>query len=219
MTDRMPPADRREFVFLLHGLGRTSGSMRRLQRRLEAAGFAVRPWGYRSFRQSIADHADRLRADLQAIRTGPVHFVTHSMGGIIVRAALCPHPPPHVGRVVMLAPPNHGSAVARVLAPALGWFIRPLADLSDQEGSFVRTLGTPDGVCAGIIAAARDGKVRLGDTHLPGEADHVIVPGFHTFIMHRSDVADYVIRFLRTGAFSPRFARPATESIFPAVPS
>lgn len=58
------------------------------------------------------------------------------------------------------------------------------------------------------IAAVDDGKVRPEDTHLPGEADHLVVPGSHTFIMNRDEVCDAVLVFLKRG----RFREPTTEN-------
>ena len=106
-----------------------------------------------------------------------------------------------MGRVVMLAPPNRGSRIARRLAPFLGRWIRPLADLSDAPDSAVNTLGLPVGVEIGIVAGRSDGRVRIEDTHLPGEADHLVVPGYHTFLMNSREVQDCTVRFLRTGRF------------------
>jgi len=86
--------------------------------------------------------------------------------------------------------------------------IKPLEQLSDDPKSTVNRIGAPSGVEFGVIAAASDGKVDLIDTHLRGEADHWIVPGYHTFIMNRADVAEQVIHFLRHG----RFDRTGTET-------
>jgi pimeloyl-ACP methyl ester carboxylesterase len=204
-----------EFVLLLPGLGRSPRCMARMSARLRCEGFAVVPWGYPSIRGYIGDHADRLRKDVAelAIRADvtAIHFVTHSMGGIIVRAALggltAGEPPltgpapTKIGRVVMLAPPHQGSTVAGRLAPVLGWWIRPLRDLADAPDSLVRRLPSLPGVVTGVIAAARDGKVRVADTHLSGESDHIVVPGYHTFIMNRADTIDQTAAFLRHGRF------------------
>ena len=96
---------------------------------------------------------------------------------------------------------NRGSAWAQKLAPVFGKIIKPLAQLSDDPTSDVNQLGVPANVEFGVIAAAADGKVRPEETHLPGEADHLIVPGFHTFIMNRDDVCNEVLAFLKHGHF------------------
>lgn len=105
----------------------------------------------------------------------------------------------------MLAPPNHGSAAARKWSPILGQVIKPLGQLSDDPGSAVNRLGAPTSVDIGVIAAASDGLVDVEDTHLRGETDHLVVPGYHSFIMNRGDTRRQVHHFLQHG----RFKRPA----------
>ncbi len=204
-TPTSKPAESAETVLLLHGLGRTSRSMSGMHRHLEQQGFRVIDWGYRSTREPIEAHSERLRATLAEMdddpRVSKIHIVTHSLGGIIARAALCAGVPHKMGRVVMLAPPNRGSRAARKTAPVLGGIMKPLGQLSDDPGSMVNQLAVPAGVEIGIIAAAGDAKVRVEDTHLPGEADHLVVSGYHTFIMNRQDVQEQVAAFLRDGRF------------------
>ena len=106
-----------------------------------------------------------------------------------------------VRNIVMFGPPGRGSRVAAVLAKGLGWFCRPLADLSDAENSFVNTLALPDGVDVGIIAASFDRVLSVESTHLPTERDHLVVPSGHTSMLFRSDVAEYTAAFLRQGHF------------------
>ncbi|UCC32050.1 MAG: alpha/beta hydrolase [Phycisphaerales bacterium] len=205
------PVSAQETVVLLHGLGRTSASMSKLHRRLEQGGYRVKDWAYRSTRGHIEDHGQRLHDSLVTMNSDPnvsrIHIVSHSLGGIVARYALMVEVPEKMGRVVMLAPPNRGSAAARKLAPLLGKVIKPLEQLSDDPTSDVNQLAVPADVEFGVIAAAADGKVRPEDTHLPGEADHLIVPGFHTFIMNRDDVGDAVLAFLERG----RFRKPTAE--------
>jgi hypothetical protein len=119
----------------------------------------------------------------------------------VARYALTVERPAKMGRVVTLAPPNRGSAAARRWAPILGGLIEPLGQLSDDPGSAVNRLEGPEGVEIGVIAAASDGKVDVEDTHLPGEADHLLVSGTHTFIMDRPEVAEQVVHFLQYGRF------------------
>jgi triacylglycerol lipase len=200
-----------EAVLLLPGLGRTPRCFRRLCRHLEACGYRARGWPYRSLRGGIEQHGLRLHAELGELEAGcpprSIHLVTHSMGGIVVRSALGRGVPACVGRVVMLAPPHRGSRIARFLAPTLGRIIRPLAELSDSPQSTVNRLAPLHGVEVGIIAAACDPQVRVRDTHLDGEAEHLVVPGMHTFIMNRRDVCEQVAAFLRDG----RFGRPVSS--------
>ncbi len=209
---RQTPQNQSETVVLLHGLGRSPGSMKKLQECLEQAGYGVTNWGYSSTRQRIEEHGQRLHEFLAELDAEPavqrIHIVGHSLGGIVARHALTIGKPAKMGRVVMLAPPNQGSAAARKWAPFLGKVIKPLGQLSDDPKSAVNRLSTPSGVDFGVIAAASDGKVNLEDTHLRGEADHLVVPGSHTFIMNRADVGEQVIHFLRHG----RFERPDDDA-------
>lgn len=167
-------------------------------------------WNYPSLRRCVAELGRRLRETLGSLdgdpAVGRVHLVTHSLGGIVVRQALTLGIPRKLGRIVMLAPPNRGSAAARRLGPFLGWLAAPLSELSDDPGSTVNRLPPIlDGVQVGVIAGARDGRIPVANSHLRGEADHIVVPGGHTFIMTRPDVAEQVLRFLQTG----RFLHPA----------
>jgi len=195
----------RDLVVLVHGMGRTPLSMRPLARVLEQQGYDVLNWDYSSTGPTVAELGAQLAAAVRERPRGPgarVHFVTHSLGGIVVRAALARDPPPDVGRVVMLAPPNQGARAADVAQPWVGWWLKPLAELGTGDGSTARTLPVPPGVEIGVIAGALDGKVSVEETHLAGETDHVVVPGTHSFLMLRSDVQALVLAFLATGHFA-----------------
>ncbi|MBI4578127.1 MAG: alpha/beta hydrolase [Planctomycetes bacterium] len=210
-----------ELVVLLHGLLRRAGCWRRLRRRLERAGYRTVAWTYPSLWWTIQDLGRDCRERLAVHDADPAvrtfHVVTHSLGGIILRHALTLGVPAKLGRVVMLAPPNRGSAWARRLGPWLGWLAPALRQLSDAPDSFVNRLGserydvrsengpgeTGTGVPAvriAVIAAARDAKCPLPTTHLPGEIAHITVRGRHTFIMYRRDVADAVLACLEAAA-------------------
>src|ERR1044072_4679791 len=114
MSDPAPAM--RECVVLLHGLGRGPGSMRKIGQRLDAAGYLVWNQGYPSRSASIEELPERYvhlaLMDCRERGATRVHFVTHSLGGILVRQYMHAHAVPEVGRVVMLSPPNHGSEVA-----------------------------------------------------------------------------------------------------------
>lgn len=202
---RPMPLTKSETVVLVHGLARTRASMNKLQGWLEQAGYHVINWGYSSTRERIEEHGQRLHEFLAELDAEPnverIHIVGHSLGGIVARYALTIETPTKMGRLVMLAPPNKGSASARKWAPFLGKLIKPLGQLSDDPKSAVNRISAPSGVEFGVIAAASDGKVDLEDTHLRGEADHLVVPGYHTFIVKRADVGEQVIHFLRHGGF------------------
>jgi hypothetical protein len=215
------PADAAAGVVLLHGLARTRLSMRPLLGRLQRAGFQVVNPGYPSRRHPVETLA-RLTIPpavtrLRARGATTIHFVTHSMGGILVRAWLAAEPLPELGRVVMLAPPNQGSEVVDWLG-RFRWFHRlfgPAAgQLSTAAHSLPRRLGPADfplGILIGdrgahwplgrCFTGANDGKVAVARAQLEGMADFRTVPCGHAFIMRDRRVQELVVRFLRAGRF------------------
>jgi triacylglycerol lipase len=198
------PGDRRELVVLVHGLARTPLSMFVLGRRLERAGYRVGHFGYVSVGGGVAALGPGLAAWVRRVQgdASRVHYVGHSLGCIVIRWLLAHARPPRSGRVVMLAPPNQGAAAADRWARWLGWAVPHLHDLGTHEGSVARSLRLPADVDVGVIAGERDGTVRVEETHLEGERDHVLVPCQHTFIMNRADVHRMVCRFLHDGRFA-----------------
>jgi triacylglycerol esterase/lipase EstA (alpha/beta hydrolase family) len=132
----------RECVILLHGLGRTKRSMRRLANALENAGYEVQNQGYPSMRTSVAmiaqDHLAPVVAECRQRDAGKVHFVTHSLGGIVVRQYLQQHEAPAGSRMVMLSPPNQGSELAEALRhlALYRWIMGPAGQ---ELGKFMRT--------------------------------------------------------------------------------
>lgn len=212
-----------ECVVLLHGLGRTSASMGLLEDALLAEGYTVANIDYPSREFSIeelaVDAVSRgvLRCGVQDAAT--IHFVTHSLGGILVRFFLTENPLDELGRVVMLSPPNRGSEVTDMLAefgPYRFIFGPAGQQLGTSADSLVNMLGPaeyPVGIItgneasffdlwfAGIIPGEDDGKVSVERAKLAGMSDFLVVPYTHPFIMRKEKVALQVISFLKSGRF------------------
>ncbi|NDC54018.1 MAG: alpha/beta fold hydrolase [Planctomycetia bacterium] len=210
----MTAARRPATVVLVHGYLANRFMLSPLAARLRGRGFEARKWGYWNIRCSLLVHAERfarwlMERDAEAgVHT--LHLVTHSMGGIVARAALDRYRPDKLGRIVMLAPPNRGSFVATRAAPTFGRVLEPVRELSTAADSLVNSLPTPRDVDIGVIAAEWDALVTEESTrpHVPHA--HTTVPTFHTGLLFRRDAADLIASFLDSGRFSPSEATAAS---------
>lgn len=208
-------------VLLLHGIARTPASMARLERALQAQGAWTLNLGLLTRRlplEALAQETLRALAGF-AGDAAPLHIVTHSMGGLVARAALTQQRPAGLGRVVMLGPPNAGSEVADLLARTMPYrrFFGPagLQVVTRRSGALQRLLGEVD-YPLGIIAGSRsvyslasllalpgvdDGRVTVAATRVAGMADHLVVPVAHPFLPGDAGVIRQVLHFLRRGCF------------------
>lgn len=197
-----------QLVLLVHGLGAPKFAMSALRRNLDKVGYRTRNWGYPSTRDLIERHADRLAKVLQQESEdrslSKIHLVTHSMGGILARAALLQADLPKLSRIVMLAPPNGGSSAARFAAPIFGWLWKPLSELSDAPSSYVNSLPdfrTHRQIELGIIEAQLDGVVSPESVRLAGQVDHAIVKSRHGTLPWHPQAVKFVSQFLTHGKF------------------
>jgi pimeloyl-ACP methyl ester carboxylesterase len=211
-----------EVVVLLHGMGRTSLSFVRAKRRLRRAGYRPLSLGYPSRRRGIPELAQNVARRLRAVADAPIHFVTHSLGGILLRYLRQQGQLAQLGRVVMLGPPNRGSQLAQRLRTntLYRWATGPAGQqLGTDEESIPLDLGPVDfelGVIAGdrpfrpltgLIRGAHDGLVAVEEARVEGMVDFLVVPCGHTFMMNDPAVLDQAIHFLRHGRFLARAAR------------
>ncbi len=215
-----------ECVILLHGLARTAHSMRRMERALQKAGYSTCNMGYPSRKYSIEYLADtyvaravddcRLKAGKKSRQK--IHFVTHSMGGILLRQYLAGHGMDELGRVVMLAPPNHGSEIVDRLGNS--WWFQlfngpggcSLGTAADSAPNRLGPADFPLGIITGnrsldplfssMVPKPNDGKVAVASARLSGMDDLLVVSYGHTFVMNKSDIISQCIYFLRNGCFA-----------------
>jgi len=219
---RMYTSKMDQCVILLHGLARTTSSMEAIEHALLANGFYVINADYPSRKYSIKHLASTVIPDkITACNEnagGDIHFVTHSLGGIIVRQFLVENTIDNLGRVVMLSPPNQGSEAVDALKDIPGFYlINGLAgmQLGTDENSVPANLPPVTyevGVITGdesinyilsmIIPGVDDGKVSIERAKVEGMTDFLVVGHSHPFIMKSDEVIEQTLTFLHLGHFN-----------------
>jgi len=219
-TPPAEPAPEAELVVLLHGLGRSERTMAPLAAYLEEHGFRTENIGYASTKWPIRELTETLHEELQRCCLDAdrrLDFVTHSLGGILVRAYVALYPPENMGRVVMLSPPNKGSELADAVRETWLADINPVPavdELGTNPDSVPNLLGPVSfelGVITGdeswhplgaiVIEGENDGVVSVESAQVEGMKTFLVAPTNHTFIMRDPEVAKQVVHFLRTGEF------------------
>lgn len=216
------PAFAGDCVVLLHGLARTANSMEKMELGLNKAGFETANIAYPSRKKTVEQLASiAVPQGLDVCRSKPdterIHFVTHSLGGILVRQYLDEHDVDDLGRVVMLGPPNQGSEAVEGLGgvPGFDWLNGPAGrQLGKGVDSVPLQLGPADfelGIIAGnrtidpitssVLENPDDGRVSVADTRLEGMDDFIVVEHSHAFIMRKRKPIELTVRFLKTGSF------------------
>ena len=213
-------------VLLLHGHGRFGASMVVLAKAARREGYATLSPAY-LYRRSLGEIVEWLAPRVAAFEqefAGPMHILTHSLGGLVARAFLTARRPKRLGRVVMLAPPNAGSELAdllvrlrlaRLVLGAAGAHLGTIRTASD-EGA-LGAVNYPLGIIAGgkallplslgLLPRPHDGKVSVAATHVVGLTDHLTLPVTHTLMVYDRRVIAAALGFLRDGCFD----RPPAE--------
>lgn len=210
---------KKETVVLLHGLMRSSKAMEKLEEQLRIEGYDVINHDYPSTTSTIEKLTDDIFKILEPkiAEAETVHFVTHSMGGIILRDYLEDHELPNLGRVVMMAPPSSGSEVTDKLGNIFlyKWINGPAGDqLGTGTNSHPLRLKVPEfelGIIAGdrsinpilsmLIPGADDGKVAVARVRPEQYTDFIQLHTTHATMMWNRPVIEQTIFFLNEGCF------------------
>jgi len=213
----IPVPASRHLVLLLHGMGRSPYLFRDMERALQAAGYQAVAISYPSLTDDIAGHADQVEGILARARgIDRVSFVTHSLGGLVVREVLSREDTRRAqitpGRVVMIAPPNQGSELAETFSSfaPYHWIGGPSASeiaagppfASPPPGIEVAVIagGTPGGVGFNpLLSENNDGVVTVSETTLDGARDRLQVTAIHTLIASTPEAIAATLSFLATG--------------------
>lgn len=209
----------RDYVVIFHGIFRTNRHMRKLAAHISSQGYDVLNLNYPSTRYPLETLVDMAWQNVLSHMTENkrVHFVGYSMGGLLVRALLSKYRPVQLGRVVLLAAPNHGSEVADLLKN--NWLYKKLYGPAGQQlitnqssiaslfsgiyyecGVLAGSLSL-DPICSYFIRGKDDGKVSIESTKISGMKAHAIVNTTHTWFPHNKDVQRQTVSFLKNGCF------------------
>lgn len=225
MTEQNPA--KQDGIVLLHGIARRSGSLAALENALRTDGYRTLNLDYPARSHCIEDIVAFMHEPVARFCgefEGRLHFVTHSMGGLIARAYINRHRPERLGHVVMLAPPNEGSEIADLLGnnPLYRAFFGPAgAELvTTRPDALCQILGEVDyplGVIAGdrsfypigslMLPGPNDGRVSVERTRVAGMADHITIHSTHLLIMRNREAIAQTRHFLKHGRFE-RAAAP-----------
>lgn len=222
-TETVSAVNSDDCVVLLHGVNRSWRAMRPMAEALQQDGYATVNVDYPS-RAGTVDEltsmaVDNGLAECRSIGAQRIHFVTHSIGGILLRYAHAQEPIADIGRVVMLAPPNQGSEIVDKTKGIPGAGLvggQALLQLGTDADSIPAKLGPVDfelGIIAGtgtmnpwmsaMLPNPDDGKVSVARTRVDGMADFLIVDDNHHHIVDDELVIRNTREFLNTGAFLP----------------
>ena len=209
-----------DMVVLVHGLGRGKSIMYPLRAQLEQAGFLTALIDYRSINRSPEQILTDVMKQIDTIRIAPnqiIHFVGHSLGGLIIRAYLDSNHGNNLGKVILIGSPNKGTPFVDHFRDA--WWLKLVGQAAMSLGtdslSFPRKLRAPYypvGVIAGISSAFNnddfipgedDGMVPVESTKIEGMTDFILLKVSHSALPKNEEVMRQTIAFLKNGKFTP----------------
>lgn len=221
-----------QHVILLHGLWFNHYVMTLLARRIRKAGFQTHYFSYPTTTMTPVENAERLHQFIQSLSLkipesseAPIHFVAHSLGGLVALNHLVQHPDYPVGRIVLLGSPVLGSENARRLQQIP--FGKKMLGYSAEQNGLLHGVEIPKnilkegnveiGMIAGTLGfgmgafirghmgsqrTSHDGAVAVSETRMPGLSDHICIRASHSGLLVSHHVAGQVVYFLKTGIFS-----------------
>jgi len=198
----------KDYLILIHGLKRSSLSMKKLEKHFSKLEYIVLNFNYPSSKFKIGKLSKNyLKPFIEKNcndKKKKINFITHSLGGILLRYFLANNKLKQLNKIVMLAPPNKGSKYAdffskiklanMIMGPAL-------KQLKTDKNSIPNKIITKQTNKIGIIAGKFDDKVPADFAKLKGMADFLIVPHVHSFIMYGDKVIEASENFLKNGEF------------------
>jgi len=203
----------KEAVILVHGLWTNGLEMWRLRQQLASAGYDCYLFHYSSMRSTPEENAKRLNDYAKSLSAPIVHFVCHSLGGLVVLHLFDQFPTQKPGRIVLLGTPVNGSAVAQRLYKntLTRWLLgrsgegllgeRPNWFNWRDLGIIAGTLPIGAGILLGGLSGPNDGTVAVDEAVLSGATDFITLPVSHTGLLYSEQVAIQVVTFLRAGKF------------------
>lgn len=216
MRQRLPERDNQTTatVVLIHGIWMTGFDMSLLRYRLRRSGFNTCQFSYPTVRCDLIQNAQRLQRFVETIHADTIHYVGHSLGGLLLRQYFHDYPQQPPGRIVTLATPHQGSQVARVLETKrwgrrlLGKSLHHglLGDVpawsSDHEiGVIAGRVPLGVGALVTRLVGPSDGTVLVSETTLPGMSDYKLMPVSHAGMLLSPGVARNINSFLTSGKF------------------
>ena len=211
-----------ECVILLHGLARTRLSFNKMAKSLETVGYNVTNVNYPSRKYPIEklsrQYIESAVSKVRKVNPSRIHFVTHSMGGILVRHYLNNNELAELGNIVMLSPPNQGSEVVDKLGRMPGFYLlngpaglqlgTSRQSIPNQLGPVSHSVGVITGnksinlFLSRLIPGQNDGKVSVERAKVNGMTDFLVVPHSHPFIMNSKEVIRQMKYYLKNAQFS-----------------